>query len=386
MCESKPRVLMLASVVSMIMQFNMPNIRLLQSLGYSVDVACNFEYGNTCNKENVKEFAEELKKNGIRFFQIHFDRNPMHVKNLRNAFRQTLTLLRENDYAFMHCHSPIGGAIGRIAAKKTGTRVIYTAHGFHFFRGAPWKNWILYYPVERALSRYTDMLITINREDEEAARRFRAKEVYYLPGIGVDTAKYKKETSELDQRKTKEQFGIPSDSVVLLSVGELSKRKNHAVVLRAINEISCANLHYVIAGIGTEKESLHKLAKQLGLEDRFHTIGFQKDLLSLYQTADVFCFPSLQEGLPVALMEAMASGLPCVVSRIRGNTDLIQEGKGGLLFAPRDHAALAESLNTLLLNPSLRVNMGQDNQQTISAFDVALIESEMLTIYEKVGR
>ena len=159
------RVLMLASVASMIDQFNMPNIVLLQKLGYQVDVACNFIEGNTCSDERVAELKQKLQDMHVRCCQIDFARNIKHMGQNMRALRQVEGLMKQNGYVFCHCHSPIGGVVARIAGHRTKTKVIYTAHGFHFYQGAPVMNWLVYYPVEKMLSRWTDVLITINHED-----------------------------------------------------------------------------------------------------------------------------------------------------------------------------------------------------------------------------
>ena len=187
----KEKVLILASVASMIDQFNIPNIKLLQNIGYEVHVACNFEKGSSCSFEKIEILKELLKKLNVKCYQINFERNILKIGNNLKAYKEVKNILTENKYKFLHCHSPIGGVIGRIAGYKTQTKVIYTAHGFHFFKGAPLINWLLYYPIEKYLSKYTDILITINQEDYKRARTFSAKKVEYIPGVGIDIEKIK---------------------------------------------------------------------------------------------------------------------------------------------------------------------------------------------------
>ena len=165
------KVLMLASVASMIDQFNMQNISLLQEQGYEVHVAANFEQGSTSSKERVEQFKKELKEKNVLYFQIDFSRNVSNIPQNIKAYKQIKKLLVNNKYEFIHCHSPIGGVCGRLAAKVTNTKVIYTAHGFHFYKGAPKFNWMIYYPIEKVLSYITDVLITINKEDYELAKK-----------------------------------------------------------------------------------------------------------------------------------------------------------------------------------------------------------------------
>ena len=185
----RDNVLVLASVASMIDQFNIPNIKLLIEMGFHVDVACNFLNGSTCSDEKISQLKTKLNDMGVGIYQIDFARNAFNVKRNLKAFHQVLGLVKINRYRFIHCHSPIGGLCGRLAGHITHTKVIYTAHGFHFYKGAPLLNWLVYYPIEKFLSRYTDVLITINKEDFARAKTFHAKKVEYIPGVGIDIDK-----------------------------------------------------------------------------------------------------------------------------------------------------------------------------------------------------
>lgn len=321
------RMLMVASVPSMIGQFNMNNIKILQELGYQVDVACNFRDRSVWNNDRVQAFIKELKEKKIKTYQIDFSRSSKNMLQHMKSYKQLDYLMKKRKYDFIHCHTPIAGAIARLVAHKNNIKVIYTAHGFHFFKGAPIKNWVLYYPIERFLARYTDILITINKEDYCRAKTFKAKKVEYVPGVGVDIEKFK--NCKVDIEKKKEELGIPQNAKVLLSVGELSKRKNHQIVIKALAKLKKKDIYYLICGQGKEENNLRYLAKDLGIEKYILLLGYRNDVDQLYKIADLFIFSSLQEGLPVALMEAMASGVPCIANNIRGNNDLIEETMQG---------------------------------------------------------
>lgn len=338
------KVLILASVASMIDQFNMPNIELLQSMGYEVHVACNFIDGNTCNREKINILKKELREKGILYFQIDFSRDWKDFKAYKKAYQQVNILLKENKYIFLHCHSPIGGVIGRIAAHKKKVRVIYTAHGFHFYKGASIKHWALFYPIERFLARWTDVLITINKEDYKRAKKFHAKKVVYMPGVGVDLEKIEK--VQVDKKEKRKELGIPEEAFVMVSVGELSVRKNHKVVIEALGSIQNKTIYYVICGQGVLKENLKKIAEEKGISDRIKLLGFRTDIIEIYKASDIFIFPSLQEGLPLALMEAMASGLPSLVSDIRGNCDLTKDG-AGMCFSLKNQESLINGIKVM---------------------------------------
>lgn len=376
------KVLMLASVASMIDQFNMQNIDILQEQGYEVHVAANFEQGSTSSNERVEQFKKELKEKNISYFQIDFSRNVSNIPQNIKAYKQIKKLLKDNKYEFIHCHSPIGGVCGRLAAKVTNTKVIYTAHGFHFYKGAPKLNWIIYYPIEKALSYITDVLITINKEDYELAKKkMKAKEVQYVPGVGVDTNKFDKVV--IDKNEKRKELGLSKDNIVLLSVGELNKNKNHEVIIRALAKLNNPNIHYVIAGRGNLESYLDELSKELNIEKQVHLLGFRTDISELYRISDIFCFPSYREGLSLSLMEVMASGLSVVCSDIRGNCDLIKHQKGGYRCNPSDADEFIRYIDELIKDNSKRKNMAIYNKEFINAFSIDVVKDNMKTIYEK---
>lgn len=375
----KKRVLVLASVASMIDQFNMPNIKLLQELGYHVDVACNFICGSTCSDEKVKMLQDTLTNLNVDWYQIDFERSITEISGNIKAFKQVKRLIHSNGYEFIHCHSPIGGVVGRLAGKITRTKVIYTAHGFHFYKGAPLKNWLLYYPVEKICSHFTDVLICINKEDYALAqRKMRAKKTEFVPGIGIELDKFNGAMEGVGKR---EEIGIPKDMLWMLSVGELIPRKNHESLIKVVAKFD--NIFLTIAGRGELFEHYQELIEHLNVQKRVKLLGFRTDVMELCREADVFAFPSLQEGLPVALMEAMASGLPILCSSIRGNTDLVENEIGGYLFNPYSEEALEDCINKLQKN---RVNeFGKNNKEKIKEFSLDKVLTNLKRIYESVS-
>ncbi|MCD8130274.1 MAG: glycosyltransferase family 4 protein [Lachnospiraceae bacterium] len=372
------RVLVLGSVASMIDQFNIPAIELLIEMGYQVDVACNFKEGNTCSDEEVQRLMARLRKMKVRYFHVDFARDVTKLSQNMKAFRQVERLLKKNNYVFLHCHTPIGGVVGRISGKLTNTKVIYTAHGFHFYKGAPLQNWLLFYPVEWLCAHWTDVLITINKEDyERAKRRMKAKKIVYIPGVGVDLNKFGNQPVERALKR--QEIGVPENAVMLFSVGELNENKNHETVIKALQGM---DVYYVIAGRGKKEENLKKLAQELGMGGRVKLLGFRTDIVELDKAADAFIFPSYREGLSVSLMEAMASGLPCAVSRIRGNIDLIDK-KGGELFDPRDISQVRRAVKNLLKRD--RDAMGRYNARKIRGFGTQEVLRRLREIYASMG-
>ena len=375
MLNDKPKALILASVASMIDQFNMQNIQLLLDHGYQVDVACNCKEGNTISDERVQSLIERLADKGVSVIHVPIPRKITDVKGIANSITQVKKMCDENQYDLLHCHSPIGSVVARVAvrdARKRGTKVIYTAHGFHFYKGAPKKNWILFYPVEKICSKWTDVLITINKEDYAFAKKhMNAGRVEYVPGVGVDTKKFQLEN--FDKNRKRKELGIKEDDFFVLSVGELNQNKNQEVIVRAIAKFNNPKIHYFIAGKGDKAGYLQELAKQLGVN--LLLLGYRTDIVELLNTADVYAFPSYREGLSVALMEAMSASLPCVVCKIRGNVDLIEDGKGGYLCDPNSVDEFAVGIE------KVNESMGSYNREVMKSFDVKDVIEKTKKIY-----
>ena len=375
------KILIITSVASMVDQFLIPNIRMLQEMDYEVHVACNFEKGSTCSAERITELKQKLNRWNVTYHQVDFNRRVSRFSDNYQAYKQVVRLISDNHYQIIHCHSPIGGLITRIAGRKErrcGTKMFYTAHGFHFYKGAPLLNWLLYYPVEKICAHFTDVLITINREDYVLAKKkMKAKKIAYVPGVGVDTERFCGTSAEVAAKR--QELGIPEDAIVMLSVGELNKNKNHETVIQAVAGM---NVYYIIAGKGGMQGHLQKIIDRLQLRDRVKLLGFRKDVSELYTAADLFVFSSFREGLPVALMEAMACGKPVCCSRIRGNTDLVDE-KGGEMFDPHSVESCARALRTVLAG-NLE-SMGQHNLEVIQEFSLDAVNEKMKQLYTREG-
>lgn len=375
--------LVITSVASMVDQFLMPNIQLLQNMNYEVHVACNFKEGNTCSNEQVIKLKKALDERNIKYYQVDFSRDITKVSKNLQSYNQVVKIITDTNYELVHCHSPIGGLVTRLACRnirKHGTKIFYTAHGFHFYKGAPLKNWLIYYPVEKFCSRFTDTLITINHEDYELAKRkMKAKQTEYVPGVGIDVEKFK--NTVIDKVTKRREIGLPVESFLLISVGELNENKNQKIVIKAMAQLNNPNIHYIIAGKGPMKDPLLNFATQLGVSDQLHLLGFREDVAELYKAADVNIFPSIREGLPVALMEAMASGLPCVASNIRGCNDLLDEN-GGSLFDPYSESSCKEAIEKIL-NSDLK-KMGTYNLNNVKKYSTDTINQIMKAIYERL--
>lgn len=379
--NEKKKALVVTTVASTIDQFCMNDISILIG-DYDVQVAANFTKGNNTSKERINEFKNELINKNIEINEVEFDRNPFSKSNLI-AYKKIKKIIQQNKFDLVHCHTPIAAMFARVAAKelrKKGSKIIYTAHGFHFYKGAPYLNWLVYYPVEKWLARYTDILITINKEDYERAKsKLKAKKVEYIPGVGIDLKKF--DSVEVDRDLKRSELGLPIEAFVVLSIGELNKNKNHEVVIRAISKLNNPNIYYVICGQGQLDEYLANLGKELGIEKQVYLLGFRNDIPEICMASDLFIFPSFREGLSVALMEAMACGLPIICSNIRGNKDLIVDNRGGYLIDPTDVDELAKKILLLNEEQNRKKNMGLYNVKRIKKFELKNVLKETAQLY-----
>ncbi len=359
------KVLFVASITGHITAFHIPFLELLKKSGYEIEVAAK--------GEREIPFCD-------KHYEIGFERNPFKLANIA-AYKKIKKTIKDGGYDLIHCHTPVAAFLTRMAARKVrknGTKVIYTAHGFHFYKGAPFINWLVYFPVEWISSFLTDVLITINKEDFRFAKKYlHAKHVEYVPGVGVNTDKVDNAIVERDAKRS--ELGIGTGETVILSVGELNDNKNHEAAIRAIAQLKEENVTYLVCGKGGKKEFLEALARDLGV--KLVLPGHRKDIGEILKCADIFVFPSKREGLPVSVMEAMAAGLACIVSKIRGNTDLIHDGKGGYLVNPHNIGDMADAMDKLIKDEQLRKEMGAYNICAVEPFILKNVIKQMQKIY-----
>ncbi|PMC80350.1 glycosyltransferase family 1 protein [Aerococcus viridans] len=370
------RALIITSVASMIYQFNKENIKILIELGYDVVVATNFLEPGNLSSEDVNNLIAWLEDNNVGIEQLDFQRSPFGKKNL-TTYRKIKKLINKNQFNLIHCQSPIGGVLTRIAARKlrkNGTKIIYTAHGFHFFEGAPKKNWMIYFPIEKFLSRWTDILITINKEDFSRAKQYFIHPIVkYIPGVGLDTSKFKSEEINVNT----------SSKINLISIGELNENKNHEIVIRALKKINDPNIQYSIIGLGEKKYELLNLVTKLNLQNTVFLLGYKHNVRDYLIQSDAFVFPSLREGLGMAALEAMASGTPILTSKIHGINDYSEDGRTGFTFDPSDIDSVARAIiNFTRLSNSEVEAMKRFNIRKAEEFDKSVVNKKMFEIYK----
>ena len=376
---SKKKALLVTTVSGFVPQFEMPNVAILKDLGYEIHYASNF------NNPSYGTDNKRLEGTGIICHQVDFERSPFNKKNLQ-AYKQLVKIMKDENIDLVHCHTPMGAVLARLAAKKCGIKdVLYTAHGFHFFKGASIKNWLIYYPVERFLSRYTGTQICINMEDFNNAKKFKAANVEYIAGVGIDTKgiKVKSDIEDKEKDELKKELNLKDTDRILITAGEMIERKNQKFLLEVVKKIKEKenSIKLIVCGHGRLEHFLKAKAKELGIENNVIFTGYRTDIYKILGLAEIFLFSSLQEGLPVAVMEAMAVGLPVVCSNVRGNADLIDNEKGGYVLDKFDSDRWSDSIYSLLMDKNRLKSFGEYNMNRIKEYDRSNVEKEMRRIY-----
>ncbi|MBQ9977550.1 MAG: glycosyltransferase family 4 protein [Clostridia bacterium] len=369
------KVLLVATVQSHIAQFHKPTIISLKSKGYRVDVAAH-------NNLHLKKNLTLTEPDNI--YEIPFSRSPYSLKNIK-AYKALKTLIKNGKYDIVHCNTPVGGILTRWACRKLrkqGLKVIYEAHGFHFFKGSSKLNWLLWYPIEKFFSRFTDALVLINKMDYELAEsKFNAKKTYRIPGVGVNLSQFNN-ISTIDIRQ---ELGISDLDPIVLSVGELNQNKNHKAGIKALSLMENKSVHYCIAGNGPLADELKLFAAQCGVEERVHFLGYRRDLPSVFGEIDVFLLPSYREGLGMAAIEAMSCGVPLVSSNRHGINDYSIDGVTGFKCHPDNHSAFAESIQTIISDKDLASKLSENCKEIAKQFSLEESVDKILQIYKEVS-
>lgn len=373
----KKKILFAATVVKThIMEFHIPYLKMLQEMGWETAVAARNDYEDPADCQIPYCDA---------YYDIPFERIPWKLGNIY-AYRKLKALIDKENYDIIHCHTPVGALIARLAAvgaRKKGTKVIYTAHGFHFYKGASLVHWLAYYPVEWLMAHWTDILITMNKEDFALAQqKMHAREVKYIPGVGIDIGRFRSGTVSREEKRQELMFA--QEDFLILTVAEMTKNKNHSTVLKALARMKelpeFDKIRYLICGRGENEGNLRREAEELGIADHVVFLGYRHDVPDLLRCSDLFAFMSFREGLPVALMEAMGSGLCTVCSRIRGNTDLIDNDVEGLMVENTPEA-VAEAFLTLYRDPERRKKLGSAAAEKVKLFSQERVHEIMKDIY-----
>lgn len=368
------KVLYITTISRTINAFLIPHIEKLIDEGYEVDCACNID----------KEVDERLIKKGVEIYDIPFSRNPLNPKNIK-AYKILAKIVKEKQYDIVHVHTPVASVYGRLLKLKfKNLKTIYTVHGFHFFKGAPKINWMIYYPIEKIMAKFTDVIITINEEDFNRAKTFNIKETYKIDGVGIDLNQYNKDL--FDRDKERERLNLEKDDFVILMIAEVNKNKNHIQIINAVEKLikQGQKVKLLCAGDGVLFDEVSKLVKDRGLDQNIKMLGFRTDINELIAACDIGVLMSYREGLPRNIMELMAYGKPVVGTNIRGIRDLVSDGENGFLVDVGDIDGTVSAIE-LLYKDKKRLNlMSEKAYIAIKDYSIENVVYKLLNIYTKL--
>lgn len=372
------KVLFVATVRSHIGQFHMPFIKELKSRGCQVHAAFR---DNSADKPGLDLSAID------KVFEVPFSRSPYSPDNIR-AYKVLKKIIDENNYDAVHCHTPMGAVVARLAsidARKKGIKVIYTAHGFHFYKGASKKNWLLFYPVEKYLSRYTDCLITINHEDYNLSlsNKFKANKIFYVNGVGVDISRFHSLSGE-EKSSLRKQFGYKDDDFLLIYPADFCERKNQNMLFDTLKILinKHDNIYLLLPGLESKAKPYIEYAKNIGVYDHINIMGYRRDIDSLVGMCNLSVSSSRQEGLPINLIEAMAIGNAIVATDVRGNNDLVENGVNGYLVELDNCVDMANAVLKLYDNPGLTEKFKLQNLDRVKSYSTENVIRQMVDIYK----
>lgn len=365
--------ILITSTDLMMVQFLVPHVRNLAQNGYEVEIACSDVGGR------MEEIREKLCGCARAIHTVRLKRSPLAPVNTL-GYGDMRRIIDAGHFDLIWTNEPVMGVVTRLAsqkARKSGTKVLYMVHGFHFFDGAPKANWLLFYPVEKMMAPKADVIATVNHEDYRRALNMGAHKVAYIHGIGINTERMN-QVGEAGSIRS--ELGLSADAFIVLSVGELNRNKNHAAMIRALARLQDPNVHYVVCGKGDQLDALQKQAAEAGLQGQVHFLGYRQDIPAICRQADLFAMPSYREGLPVASLEAMYCGLPLVASKIRGLTDIVENGRSGFLCDPDDAEAFADAIAALRRDPALRNDMAAVNRERVVPYCLENTKREVLAL------
>jgi len=368
------KILFVANIHKHFLAFHLPYIKWFKENGYEVHVAAN----------DGSVIVPMVDKQ----WNICIERNPFNKNNIK-AYRELKSIVEKEKYCLVTSHTAMGGVLARLASRKArknfGLKVLYTAHGFHFFKGSPKFYWLMYYPMEKLLSRYTDALITINQEDYDLVKShgFKNKATYKIPGIGFNADRLKKE-NEGQKKDLRVKIGYNQSDFILIYVAEFIPRKNHRFIINALPEIinKIPEFKLLFAGRGRDMNTTRAFAKSIGVEKYIDFLGFRNDIGDLLALSDIGISASKQEGLPLNVAEEMYSGLPVVASEDRGHKEMIVQGENGFIFPQNDRKAFVDAIVYLYENHGKRKEMGEYAAKSIQKFSIENSLKEMVKIYK----
>ena len=351
------KILYITTISSTINAFLVPHIQMLRNQGHMVDCACSIDI----------PIDDSLINDGVRVFDIPFSRNPLHPGNIK-AFKKLVKIQKENEYDVVHVHTPVASVYGRLLKLKfKNLMTIYTAHGFHFYKGAPLINWLVYYPIERIMTKFTDTIITMNSEDYDRVKKFNINNTYKVNGVGIDLSKYS--INNFNKNEIREKLNLNKEDFIILMVAEVNKSKG-------IN-----NIKLLCAGDGILFDEIKTYIEQKKLQDKIYMLGYRTDINELMISCDVGALMSYREGLPRNIMEFMACEKTIIGTDIRGIRDLIQDGVNGYLVEIGNSNDTADKIEYIYKNRIEMKNMEKNSREIVSQYEIGKVLDEIKKIY-----
>ena len=374
--------ILITSTDVMMYLFLYPHVEYLLKKKYHVDIACSSPKG--FKKEKYEEKLKKKLPKSSNYFYLSAERSPLSVYLNYKAYNQLSKIIKDGNYDLIWTNEPVIGVLTRLASqkyRKKGLKVLYLAHGFHFFKGTPKINWI-YYPVERFMSKYCDLMVMINWEDYNLTKKYFKKPVKHINGIGLDIEKFK--NINIDSASKRKELDISNTEIVVVSVGELMYHKNHEVIIKALSLLKNKNIKYIICGMGERLQFLKNLSKKFKVENNVKFLGYRNDIGEILLVSDIFAHPSRREGLGIASLEAMTVGLPIITSNVHGLKDYSINNKTGYCLNPGDYKGFAKAINDLSNNKKLRKEMGIHNKRAVEKFSVQNSTNDMELIINEL--
>lgn len=367
------KVLFVATVNRHILGCHLPYLKWFKEQGYEVDVASR---GN----EKI-EYCD-------KHFNLPFERFPLKINNIK-AYKELKKIINDNHYDIIHCHTPVGGVLARLAARKErkkGTKVLYTAHGFHFYKGAPILNWLIYYPIEKIMAHYTDCLITIVNEDYKFAKKhLKAKEIKHIDGIGMNTERFSKKITEEQKSKLRKELKIKKEDIIFTYVAELNKNKNQILLIKMIEALKGKNknVKLLLVGDGAYMEKYKNEVAKRNLQDNVMFLGKRKDVPEILSITYIYVASSKREGLPLNIMEAMYMGVPIVATNNRGHRELIENDRTGILLKRNLTGEMIEKVEELMQDDKKMEGLKKSANLKVEKYILNNVLKEVQKIYIK---
>lgn len=363
------KILYVTTVSRTINAFLIPHIEMLLEEGYQVDCACSID----------KAIDKRLLAKGVNIYETPFSRNPLSLKNIK-AFTKLQIIQKLNKYDIVHVHTPVAALYGRLLKMFfPKIKTIYTAHGYHFYEGAPKKNWIVFYPIEKLMAKFTDVIININEEDYKITKdRLKPKSCYLINGVGIDIEEYQFRNEET-RRREREKLKLEDEDFVILMIAELNENKNHEQLIKAMTHLKnkYPRIKALCVGEGEKEKEIQQAIEAKGLEENVKLLGFREDIKELISASDMGMLLSYREGLPRSIMELMAEGKKVVGTDTRGIRDLISSKNVGKLVKINDFDGTARAIRKYYLSGRERFIVPKELQK----YEVNSVLRELNKVY-----